>query len=247
MLINNRNIHIEIYGPEDGPPVILLHHGLGSIRAWRKQIPALVEAGFQVFVYDRWGYGKSDQRSHLEIPSFRDDLADLESIILSFSLHRPTLIGHSDGGTIALYYAAQNPKKVNALITIAAHIYLEPKMEPDILTTRDAFESNEKFRRGMRRDHGEKFESVFYNWFNGWHTSKALDWDMRPLLSKISCPTLVVQGEEDQHATPQHARDIADSIQNGKLWLVPEAEHMLPQDTSEIFNERVLEYLNSVK
>ena len=246
MLINNHQIYIGTHGPENGPPLVLLHHGLGSTQAWRKQVPVLAEAGYQVIVYDRWGYGKSDQRAHLTIPSFEDDLKDLEILLTILNLQPVTLIGHSDGGTIALYFAAQNPHKVNGLVTIAAHIYLEPKMEPDILTTRDAFESNERFRRGMRRDHGEKFESVFYNWFNAWHTPRVLNWDMRQQLSQITCPTLVVQGEDDQHATPQHARDIADSIPGADLWLVSGAEHMLPQDNPEIFNARVLEFLSAV-
>jgi len=246
MLTNNHEIYIETHGPENSPPLVLLHHGLGSTQAWRKQVPVLAEAGYHVIVYDRWGYGRSDQRAHLAIPGFEDDLNDLEQLLAIRKLQPVTLIGHSDGGTIALYYAAQNPHKVNALVTIAAHIYLEPKMEPDILTTRDAFESNERFRRGMRRDHGEKFESVFYNWFNGWHTPKVLDWDMRPLLPQITCPTLVIQGEDDQHATPQHARDIADSISGADLWLTPGAEHMLPQDNPEIFNAIILEFLSAI-
>lgn len=245
MLINNRHIHIETAGPADGHPLVLLHHGLGSTRAWRKQVPILVEAGYYVLVYDRWGYGRSEERTHLEVPSFEDDLVDLDAILAAHFLQSPTLIGHSDGGTIALYYAAQYPKKVSALVTIAAHIYLEPKMEPGIQNIRQAFEQDFRFREGLRRVHGEKFETVFNNWFNGWHTPKAQDWDMRPLLSQITCPTLVIQGEDDQHATPQHARDIADSISNSNLWLVPEAEHMLPQENSDIFNPRVLEFLKS--
>ena len=57
-------------------------------------------------------------------------------------------------------------------------------------------------------------------------------WDMRPILRQIGCPTLVVQGEADEHATPQHARDIADGIPGAELWLVPGAGHMLPQENA---------------
>jgi pimeloyl-ACP methyl ester carboxylesterase len=63
------------------------------------------------------------------------------------------------------------------------------------------------------------------------------------LLSKIICPTLVVQGEADEHATPQHARDIADSIPGADLWLLPKAAHMLPQDNPDIFNKKLLAFL----
>ena len=243
--INDRQIHIETHGPEDGPSVVLLHHGLGSTRSWHKQVPVLVEAGYSVIVYDRWGYGQSQSRPYLEVPSFQDDLADLEEIFSIFNLQSSTLIGHSDGGTVALYYAAHNPQKVQALITVAAHIYLEPKMEPGIQTIRQTFEQDTRFQAGLHRVHGEKFESVFYNWFNGWHTPNALDWDMRLLLPEIACPTLVVQGEEDEHATPQHAHDIATNISGADLWLVPYAKHMLPQENPELFNIRMLEFLHA--
>jgi len=244
MLINNRDIHIESHGPEDGHPVILLHHGLGSTRAWRNQFIPLAQAGYRVIAYDRWGYGQSEPRPYLAVPSFRDDLADLESIFSIFNIQTPALIGHSDGGTIALYWAAQYPHRVSALVTIAAHIYLEPRMETGVQNIKAVFENDHRFREGMRRIHGDHFESVFCNWFDGWHTPQALDWDMRPILSQITCPTLVIQGENDEHATVQHARDIADGILGSELWIASSAAHMLPQEIPEMFNTKLLEFLS---
>ena len=241
------HLHVETHGPEGGPAVVLLHHGLGSTRSWRKQIPALVEAGYRVLVYDRWGYGKSDARPCLEVPSFQDDLADLENLLAACNFPLVTFLGHSDGGSIALYYALQHPEQVNALVTIAAHIYLEEKMESGVQGIRQAFEHDPRFREGLRRAHGEKYETTFYNWFNGWHTPKALEWDMRPQLAQIKCPALVIQGEEDEHATPQHARAIAENIPNAQLWLIPEARHMLPQEQSELLNPKLLEFLQDVR
>ena len=67
---------------------------------------------------------------------------------------------------------------------------------------------------------------------------------MRPLLAGISCPALVIQGEQDEHATPQHARDIAAAIPGAELWLLPGAGHMLPQEAAERFNPRLIEFLS---
>ena len=243
MLINSRNLYVEAHGPETGPPVVLLHHGLGSTRAWRRQIPVLAEAGYHVIAYDRWGYGKSESRPDLNAPGFEDDLDDLHRLLEIFDLPTVMLIGHSDGGTIALYYAMQYPEKVAALVTVAAHIYLEPKMEPGIQGIRQTFEGDPRFRDGLHRLHGDKFELVFFNWFDGWHTPKALAWDLRPHLPEIACPTLVIQGEDDEHATPQHAHDVAEGIPDAELWLVPGAKHMLPQDSPEVLNLKLLEFL----
>ena len=66
---------------------------------------------------------------------------------------------------------------------------------------------------------------------------------MRPLLSKITCPTLVIQGEDDEHATLQHAQDIADGIPGSELWVPSGAAHMLPQEIPELLNTKLLEFL----
>ena len=243
MLINNHDIHIEFYGPAEGHPVVLLHHGLGSIRSWRYQIPALAEAGYRLVAYDRWGYGQSGERPSLAVPSFKDDLADLQAILDRLDASQVTLIGHSDGGTIALYWAALYPQQVSALGTIAAHIYLEAKMEPGIKKIQLAFEHDPRFREGLHRLHGDNYESVFRNWYDGWQTAEAFDWNMRPMLSQVTCPTLVIQGDQDEHATPQHARDISNSITTAELWLVSDANHMLPQEMPNQINTRILKFL----
>lgn len=243
MNINNHCLHVEVHGSDENPVVVFLHHGLGSTRAWRAQTPAFVEAGYRVVAYDRWGYGRSDPRSHLDVPGFDTDIDDLHTILATCNPQPATFIGHSDGGTLALYFAEKYPEKVTGLVTVAAHIYLEPKMAPGILDIQTAFEHDGRFRKGMQLAHGEKFESVFRNWFDGWHKPEALGWDMRPLLSRIICPVLVIQGEEDEHAMPKHAVDIAESIPGAELWLAPGAGHMLPQDMPGEFNRRVINFL----
>lgn len=243
MLINGRNLHVECHGLPDSPAIVLLHHGLGSVRAWAPQVPVLAAAGWRVVVYDRWGYGKSDPRPALSVPHFRDDLEDLEALLEAFDLERAAMLGHSDGGTIALHFAASRPERISCLVTVAAHIYVEPKMERGIESLRKVYESDPRFRRAFCRVHGDKSEAVFLNWYNGWCRSDNLNWDMRPALRRIACPILVVQGLEDEHATPQHAQDIAEAIQDAELWLLPGAGHMLPQEVVEDFNRRVVDYL----
>lgn len=71
--------------------------------------------------------------------------------------------------------------------------------------------------------------------------------DMRERLPKITCPTLVIQGELDEHATPQHAVDISEGVQKGQLWLIPDIHHMPPHEIPEEFNAGVLRFLASQK
>jgi pimeloyl-ACP methyl ester carboxylesterase len=245
ILVNGHYLYAEQHGPDGGPAVVLLHHGLGSVRAWKRQVPTLVDAGYRVLVYDRWGYGESDKRLALDLPTFLTDQSDLQGLLDHSGIQQAALVGHSDGGTIGLYFAVHHPERVSCLVTVAAHIYVEPNMESGILGVRDAFETDERFRMGMQYAHGDKYESVFNNWFDGWHRTESLAWDMRPMLGQIKCPALIVQGEEDEHATPHHAMDLAQSIPGADLWLVPHAKHMLPQENVAEFNARLLVFLNN--
>lgn len=242
--VNGHRLYCEAGGPEGGPAVILLHHGLGSTRAWKAQTPALADAGYRVIVYDRWGYGGSDPRQGLSMPYFREDLLDLQALMDQLEIERASLIGHSDGGTISLYMAAGEPQRVRNIVVVAAHIYVEKKMVSGIEGVRASFERDERFRKGLERLHADKTESVFWGWYRGWADERNLDWDMRPLLGHIKRPALVAQGLQDEHAESQHALDLAGALPNAVLWLEAGAAHMLPQERPAEFNRRVLAFLN---
>jgi len=242
--VNGKRLAIQSAGPESGPVLVFLHHGLGAIRSWKGQIQEFCEAGYQVIAYDRWGHGNSAPRGNWSMPDFEPDLADLEGILDQLGHRQIALIGHSDGGNIAMYYAIKHPQQVSCLVLIAAHIYIEPKMGSGIQAVKQEFESAGRFQKQMNRVHGSKSEALFQGWFDGWSRSEIQEWDMRLVLTQISCPALVVQGLADEHASPQHARDLASGIPNAQLWLVPEAGHMLPQDNSRDFNRHLLQFLH---
>jgi pimeloyl-ACP methyl ester carboxylesterase len=242
--INSHQLYVEVHGTGGAPVVVLMHHGLGATGAWRNQIPVLVGAGYQVIVYDRWGYGQSDFREVLDIPAFAQDQADLQNLLDQLRVEHVGLIGHSDGGTIALAYAARDmEQQVTCLVCVAAHIYIEPKMQPGIEAIKGEFEHGRRFRASLERLHRSNTERMFYNWFDGWHRPECLGWDLRPALQSIRCPAFIVQGLEDEHATPQHARDLAAAIPGAELWLEPGAKHMFPQDSPEVFNPRLVKFL----
>lgn len=241
--INGHNLYIETFGPDSGEAILLLHHGLGAVRSWKEQKHVFSQSGYRVVVYDRWGHGKSTARETWSMPYFKDDLADLQAILDILEIPRAVLIGHSDGGKIAMHYTITNPNRVISLVIVSAHIYIEDKMNFGIKSVKHDFKHDHRFQAKMRRVHGEKSDALFWGWYNGWTRADILEWDMRPDIRQISCPTLVIQGIEDEHASSQHAQDIAAAIPHSELWLVPEAGHMLPQDHAEEFNQRVLEFI----
>ncbi len=241
--VHGHRLYLEIHGAAKGTPVVLLHHGLGSTAAWRHQIPALVEAGYRVIAYDRWGYGASDPRPRLDVPEFTQDILDLAALLDALHLPQVVLVGHSDGGNVALGFAAAHPHRVLAVVAVAAHIYVEPKMRLGIEQIQRAYQEDPKFRRGLQRAHQGRGEAVFRLWYTAWTQPHLLRWDARPRLRAVSCPVLVVQGTQDEHATPQHARDLAAALPHAQVALVPGGRHMLPQEAPEAFNPLLLDFL----
>lgn len=245
ILIAGHHLYWESYGSSSSPTVALLHHGLGSTAAWRRQVPAFTAAGWRVLAYDRWGYGRSDSRPEFAWDFLRQDVIEAWAVLNALGLERVSLVGHSDGGSIGLLMAADHPERVDRLVSIAAHIYFEPVTGGGVeAIARAAAQS--PLREALGREHGAKAPALVAAW-----TARWLDPQMRSLsltdeLGQIVCPTLVIQGELDEHATRQHAIDIATGIAGAELWLVPGAHHMLPQERPDEFNRRVLAFLGAV-
>ncbi len=222
--------------------MVLLHQGLGSIAEWRKLVPATTAAGWQVLAFDRWGYGRSDPRPSFAWDFLRHDAEEALALFDELGLGRVALVGHSDGGTIALLLAARYPARVSRLVAVAAHIYYESVTGGGVAAIAQAA-SAPPLSDSLLREHGEKGQALAVAWTTRWLDPQMRSLSLRTELSDIRCPTLVIQGELDEHATPQHAIDIAAGIPGAVLWLVPGAHHMLPLECPDAFNRRVLEFL----
>ncbi len=242
LALDDHRLYWERYGNRSHPCLLLLHHGLGSIRSWRRQIPAFLEAGWQVLVYDRWGYGRSDVRSIFQHAYLAQDAEEAIALLDEQGVEKVTLVGHSDGGSIALLMAAQHPERVQALVVVAAHIYFEPKMVTGLAGIAQAA-IDSALIGGLEREHGQRARGLLHAWVEHWQAPESQSLDMRGMLPAISSRTLVIQGELDEHATARHAIDIAEGVQQGDVWLIPDVGHMPPHEIPETFNQRVLEFL----
>ncbi len=245
LLIDGHRLHWEMHGTAPSPTVVLLHHGLGSTAAWRKQVPALTAAGWRVLAFDRWGYGLSDARAEFAWDFLRQDAAEALTLLDILGLERVSLVGHSDGGSIALLMAAEHPERVDRLITVAAHIYYESVTAGGVASIAAAA-ARSPLREALEREHGDKAPSLVSAWTARWLDPRMKSLSLTDQLSNVICPTLVIQGELDEHATQQHARDIVRGITRAELWLVEGAHHMLPQEQPDEFNRRMLVFLGAV-
>ena len=216
--------------PVDGTPtLIFLHEGLGCIELWRDFPETLcTAAGCPGIIYDRKGYGGSDDYggpwplNYLEIES----QIYLPELMKVCNLNDAVLIGHSDGGTIALLTAAALGEQVRAVITEAAHIFVELVTLAGIRKAIEAFETTDLKQR-LARYHGDNTETIFRRWADRWLSSSFYDWNIEHELPQITCPPLVLQGADDEYGTAAQVEGIARLVSGPvTVKLLPDCGHV---------------------
>ncbi len=203
--------------------IVFLHEGLGCIEMWKNYPQKLCQQlNVKGLVYDRAGYGQSKgdlsnrQANYLHLAA-----KELHQLLKKLDLfnHQIILYGHSDGGSIALIYGAQYPQIVKAIITEAAHVFVENETLKGIKPAIKAFEQGKL--NGLKKYHGENYKSVFYAWVNIWHHPSFKNWNIEQELKNIICPQLIIQGENDQYGTLKQVKSIAQHTKGETTVYIP--------------------------
>ncbi|MGD9016565.1 MAG: alpha/beta hydrolase [Desulfobacterales bacterium] len=210
------------------PTLVFLHEGLGCTRFWRDIPERLAMAtALDALIYDRKGYGRSDPASDPRQIDYlhREAREDLPDLLASFSVDRALHVGHSDGGSIALIHAAAFPKHVAAVVTLAAHVFVEEETLAGIRTTVDRYREGRLYDR-LAAYHGQKTRRMFDDWAVTWLSHEFADWNIESMLGNIRCPVLVIQGEKDPYGTQAQVRAILQGIgSNARQRMIPDSGH----------------------
>lgn len=201
-----------IAGSTGMPYLVFLHEGLGCISMWGDFPERLCAAtGCPGLVFDRLGYGGS---SAVPPPwgldylhrAARGELPEILAKLVPAAV-RFMLVGHSDGGSIALLAGAERSEKLCGIVSIAAHVFVE---EVTLIGIREACAAYEAGKlAGLRRHHGAKTDDIFVGWSRTWLDPAFRAWNIEALLARIDVPLLAVQGEDDRYGTPRQVEAIA--------------------------------------
>lgn len=204
-----------VRGEEPGDSaIVLLHDALGCMATWREFPQQLFDAtGLDVVMYDRRGHGVSSALSDCQRTSayLEEDARRLPEILDKLKVRRAILVGHSDGGSIALAAAAIWPERVTSVVSIAAHVLLEEVTIQGVKET-VATAGETRLLERLGKYHGEKSERLYAVWHETWLNPAHREWNLLQYLPQIQCPVLVMQGELDEYGSIDQVNAIVDGV-----------------------------------
>lgn len=192
----------KIPGSKPGSPtLVFLHEGLGSVSMWR-DFPAKVAqaTGCAALVYSRYGNGKSEAlREARSVDYMHVEACEaLPELFRLLGIEQPVLVGHSDGGSIALIYAGSHDQ-VRGVVVMAPHVFVENLSVRSIAKMKQVFETTD-FVQKLGRHHADPART-FRGWNDIWLDPAFRDWNIEEYLPRIRCPVLAIQGYDDEYGT----------------------------------------------
>ncbi|MFP3568720.1 alpha/beta fold hydrolase [Paraburkholderia sp. SIMBA_030] len=241
-----------VNGAASGAPIaVFLHEGLGSIAMWRDWPQRLCERlGMRGLVYSRPGYGRSTPRAHhvkwpvdFMTAQARETLpALLDALDIDMrERKRMWLIGHSDGGSITLLYAALFPDALAGAVAIAPHVFVEDISVESIAQTKDLYETTDLPSK-LSRYHAD-VDSAFYGWNDIWLNPAFRAWNIAGELAAIRKPLLAVQGHDDNYGTMAQIDTIAQRVPHAELVKLDACGHSPHRDAPDALNEAIAAFV----
>lgn len=236
----------------DRPLLVFLHEGLGSVSMWRDYPALLCQAlDWHGLVYSRPGYGRSTPRpaeQHWQ-PDFLERQASevLPALLRELGVHQTYrevwLLGHSDGGSIALIHAARHPGSVQGLIVVAPHVMVEDISVRSIQQAREAYLQTDLKARLAR--HHQDPDSAFWGWNDVWLSPVFRGWSIEDLLPLIRCPVLAVQGSADEYGTLAQIERIGALAPLATTHVMPGCGHSPHRDRPDELNRAIKAFVDA--
>lgn len=231
-------------------PLVFLHEGLGSVAMWRNWPARLCrETGRRGIVYSRRGYGQSDAMPDVRgagrlAPDYmhREALDVLPELLATLDIAWPVLVGHSDGGSIALLHAARHT--VRACVVMAPHVMVEEVSVRSIEAARVAFTQGD-LRARLARYHGDP-DTAFWQWNDAWLNPGFRDFDIRAACRGITAPVLAIQGLDDPYGSLRQIEDIAPTAGRFEMLQLPACGHSPHRDQPDAVTDRIAAFLAPV-
>jgi pimeloyl-ACP methyl ester carboxylesterase len=229
--VDDVSIYCETFGA--GPPVLVLHGGLGYIEDMSFQIMALAKSHFVIAVDSR-GHGRSTGANGPLSYSLMSD--DMVKVLDSLKINRVDAVGWSDGGIIGLDLAIRHPERIRRLVAISANY------NPDGLGYTPSVEEVPRIaiRYWLLAPNPTQWPDLYRNVIAMWRTQPQYTLND---LGQIKAPTLVMAGEYDL-IKREHTNQLAKAIPGSHESIIAHATHLVPIENPDIVNSEILNFLD---
>ena len=247
--IAGRRIEYERIGLASPPraTLVFLHEGLGSVAMWRDFPGRVAHAtGCSALVYSRYGYGGSEALAAPRDVRYMHDEAQiaLPELLERLAVDRPILVGHSDGGSIALIHAGSAARPPVGVVTLAAHVIVEDLSVASIAAAKTAYETT-RLRAQLARYHKD-VDSAFRGWNRIWLAPEFRAWSIEEFLPRIACPVLAIQGTDDEYGTMEQMRRIAAGCRDAELLELEDCRHSPHRDQPEAVIAAITRFVDRI-
>jgi pimeloyl-ACP methyl ester carboxylesterase len=255
-------LHVETHGA--GPATVLAHGFGGSARNWRPQLRAL-QGAFAISVYDARGHARSVKLASAEQARAESVVADFAAVADAASTMPLVAGGLSMGAATALRFALAQPARVRALVLMAppAGARSGRGISASALAFADAIEREGLDAAGARFAWGPNagLDPQGAAWVRAGfleHDPQSLAFllreyvarletsaELRERLARLDVPALVIAGEQDAASLPT-AHELAASLPDARLEVIPGAGHVVNLAAPEEVNALLREFLTSL-
>ncbi len=246
-----------------GEPVVLVHGFAETVYSWHENVPALREAGFRLIMIDQPGHGRSGAPGGPYAYTLENQAEAVVKLTEHLGLWKFNIIGHSTGGSIALFIMLNHPGRVQQAVVIDPVCFKPPSVQllkiPGMEFLANVFGGRWSVRTGL--------EDAYYD---GYRVDEALvDEYSRPLArpeyyrtlislekefyspgfhkmaesyGQIQAPVLIIWGKEDTWLPEEQGAMLHGRMENSTLQVIENCGHIPHQECSDRVNPLLVQF-----
>ncbi|MCB9138001.1 MAG: alpha/beta hydrolase [Caldilineaceae bacterium] len=269
---NGINLHVAAAGDEDAPLVILLHGFPEFWRGWDRQISALVDAGYRVWVPDQRGYNISDKPNGIDAYTLDELALDIVGLLDAAGVERAPIIGHDWGGAVTWWLALQHSQRLartavlnmphpgvmlrflcsqpRQLLKSWYMFFFQLPWLPERMLQRSGTRMLRATGHAFRKMDLQHYRDAYNQpgaatGMLNWYRAMLRRSPKPPPSPRVETPTLMIWGEQDVALDARMAALSMKYVADGRLVTLPDASHFVQHDAPEQVNDLLIDWLGS--
>jgi pimeloyl-ACP methyl ester carboxylesterase len=246
-----------------GEPVVLVHGFAETTYSWHENIPALREAGFRLIMVDQPGHGRSGAPGGPYAYTIENQAEAVVKLTEHLGLWKFNIIGHSTGGSIALFIMINHPGRVQQAVVIDPVCFKPPSVQllkiPGMEFLANVFGGRWSVRTGLEDAYHDGFrvdEALVDEYSRPlarpeyYRTLISLEkqfyspgfYKMAESYCQIQAPVLIIWGKEDTWLPEEQGAMLHGRMENSTLQVIENCGHIPHQECADRINPLLVQF-----